>query len=51
MNYIQDQYLGQYKKLNRYHYYQLQEEWKKRKDSNEKPHFVKVKELKPPKNQ
>lgn len=48
---IQDQYLGQYKKLNRYHYYQLQEEWKKRKDSNEKPHFVKVKELKPPKNQ
>ena len=48
---IQNQYLGQYKKINRYHYYQLQEECKKRKDYINKDSFVKVKELKPPKNQ
>lgn len=45
---IQDQYLGQYKKLNRYHYYQLQEEWKKRKGYINRASLVKVKELKPP---
>ena len=45
---IQDEYLGQYKKLNRYHYYQLQEEWKKRKGYINKASLVKVKELKPP---
>lgn len=48
---IQDQYLGQYKKLNRYHYYQLQEERRKRKENRENPSFAKVKELKPPGNQ
>ena len=48
---IQDQYLGQYKKLNRYHYYQLQEERRKRKENRENPPFAKVKELKPPRNQ
>ena len=48
---LQDQYLGQYKKLNKYHYYQLQEERKRRKNSSEKDPFVKVKEIKPPKNQ
>ena len=48
---IQDQYLGQYKKLNRYHYYQLQEEWKKRKGYINRASLVKVKELKPPGNQ